>query len=518
MRDRLLVFSTVQLLVFGALFAVAYWQFAATILPTFQGNLRDKTREIVRSVGHEIDVALATEDPQLAATTLRPYLDDPDLAAIEVRTTGRVLFQSGPGFDGFVGPPSIPREHEQTIQVWVPVTLEGVTLGRVALAYSTERIDAMGMWAQRGALVVAIVWLLMLGYSAWFARSFVSPIAAMVGFSRKVARGSLTERLEVNASAELRALQEDLNSMATDLERREDERQRAAEQAKQMQDALLVMSRTAGMAEVATNVLHNVGNVLNSLNVSVTVIGDQLRDSKVKSLARSLDAVDGAGGLADFLATEKGKLLPRYLSSLSVRLAEENTQVLAELASVASNVDHIKTIIATQQSYAHTSDLTEMVKITDVIDDALRMSEVSFSRHGIEVVKDYDDNVMIETDRHRLLEILINVISNARHALKDATTDERVLAIHLRRVEQGVSITISDTGVGIPAANLGRVFQHGFTTKPSGHGFGLHACANTTQQLGGSITATSAGAGRGAEFTICLPLTFARRGDHGHRA
>ena len=514
MRDRLVVFSTVQLLLFGALFAIAYWQFAEKIIPTLQDNLDAKTTGISHAIARDIDVALATEDPLLAGAAVAPYENDPEFAHVEVRNAaGRVVFKRGVANGGaFTGPPSIVRRQDQTTQIWVPVTLEGVKLGTVSMTFTTARIDALAIWAQRGAIAVGVVWLMALVYSVWFARSFVSPIRAMVRFSRKVASGTLTERLQVNASAELRALQEDLNSMANDLELREVERKRRAEEAEEMQRALVVMSRTAGMAEVATNVLHNVGNVLNSLNVSVTVIGDQLRSSKVKSLARSIDAVDGAGGFAGFLATEKGKLLPQYLSSLSARLSEENTQVLAELASVASNVDHIKTIIATQQSYAHTSGATEVVEIAEVIDDALRMGEVSFSRHGIDIVKDYDENVTIETDRHRLLEILINVVSNARHSLKEANTQKRLLAIHLRRVEHGVSITISDTGVGIPAANLDRVFQHGFTTKLNGHGFGLHACANATQELGGSITATSAGPGLGAEFTICLPPKFPRRG------
>jgi signal transduction histidine kinase len=521
LRDRLVLFSTVQLMLFGVLFAIAHWQFTANILPAMRHALEEKTVGIVHAIGSEIDVALATEDAELARATVQPYLNEPEFAHVAIRTAdGRDLFARGTAKrDAFAGPPSIAHHHEDTVETWVPVTLEGVKLGAVSLSYSTRHLDALAAWARRGGIAVGLLWLLALSYSVWFARSFVSPIHAMVQFARKVASGTLAERIEINASAELRMLQEDLNSMASDLEHREAERKRRAEEAKEMQDALLVMSRTAGMAEVATNVLHNVGNVLNSLNVSVSVIGEQLRSSKVKSLARSIDAVGGATGFTDFLATEKGKLLPQYLATVTARLTEENTQVLAELASVASNVEHIKTIIATQQSYAHTSDMTEVVQIATVIDDALRMGEVSFSRHGIDVVKDFEPGLTIETDRHRLLEILINVVSNARHALKDApTSSKRVLAIHLRRVDRGVTITISDTGVGIPAANLGLVFQHGFTTKLNGHGFGLHACANATQELGGSITATSAGAGLGAEFTITLPLQSPKRRSHDHHA
>ncbi len=515
MRDRLFVFSTVQLLLFGALFAMAYVEFAHRVVPTFEQGLRDKTASVARQIGAEIDVALATDDTKLAAEAMAPYVVDPDFAYVTVRNArGQILLvRGGEHPDAFTGPPLSARVHDGEIEAWAPVTIEGVTLGAVAVAFSSARIDELKTWVTWVSFVVVVVWILALVYSVWFARSFVSPIRAMMRFSRRVASGTLTERLDVNANDELGGLQMDLNSMAIDLDRRATEAQRRAEETEHLQEALLVMSRTAGMAEVATNVLHNVGNVLNSLNVSVAVIGDGLRESKVRALARSMEAVARApGGLAGFLGTEKGKALPDYLRALSARLCEENHDALAELASIVTNVDHIKTVIATQQSYALGSNMTETVPIANLIDDALRMGEVSFSRHGIEVIKNYDDIVSIETDRHKLLEILVNVISNARHALKEAGSQKLELGVSLRLTELGIAIAISDTGVGIPAANLDKVFQHGFTTKRSGHGFGLHACANTAQQLGGTITAASDGPGRGAVFTINLPLRHTKRG------
>lgn len=517
MRDRLLIFSTVQLLLFGAVFGVAYWQFSNTVLPTFERNLHDKAMSVASAIGGDLDVALATDDRDLAASAAASYVNDPDFQHLLIRTAkGDVLLEHGEHRGMiFVGPPRRARWEAGTVKTWANVVLEGVQLGEASITFSTARIDTLRTWARWLVLVVGSVWLLALVYSVWFARSFVRPLRAMMRFSRRVAGGTFVDRLTVNGRDELRGLQEDLNAMAADLETREAERRNRAIETAAMQQALVVMSRTAGKAEVATNVLHNVGNVLNSLNVSISVITDQLKTSKVSSLTKLLAIFEQTpGGITAFLATEKGKLLPTYLATLIAHLAAENATLLAELASATSNVDHIKTIIATQQSFADRPNMTETVAIGPLIDDALRMGEVSFSRHGIVVTKDYDDDVTVDTDRHRLLEILVNVVSNARHALKDATHATKRLGAQLRRTEAGISIVISDTGVGIAEDQLPRIFQHGFTTKPDGHGFGLHACANAAKELGGTISATSAGIGHGAELTIHLPLRLTPRGSH----
>jgi C4-dicarboxylate-specific signal transduction histidine kinase len=355
-----------------------------------------------------------------------------------------------------------------------------------------------------------------------FARAFVSPIRAMMSFSRKVAGGTLSERLATEARGELGELRDYLNQMTADLERREAERKAAAAHAEEMQSELLSVSRMAGMAEVATGVLHNVGNVLNSLNVSVSMISDQVRGSRVSGLTRSIELVDRfPGGLLAFLETEKGKVLPTYLTSVSKRLSEENAKVLDELASVNRHVEHIKTIVAMQQSYARPSGVREAVVIAQLIDDALHMGESSFARHGVEVIKDYSGTLTIETERHKLLQIMINLISNARHALKDQRARAsqpglQQLFVRVRTEPSKAVISVVDTGVGIPAENLDKIFRHGFTTKPGGHGFGLHASANAARELGGSLRVFSEGAGCGATFTLELPISD-DEGDHDVR-
>jgi signal transduction histidine kinase len=202
---------------------------------------------------------------------------------------------------------------------------------------------------------------------------------------------------------------------------------------------------------------------------------------------------------------------------VSRRLSEENAKMLDELASVNRHVDHIKTIVAMQQSYARPSGVKELVAIGPLIDDALHMGESSFAKHGIEIVKDYSDDITIACDRHKLLQIMINLISNARHALKDlraTTPDHRgphQLTVRVRSTANTLTIAVADTGIGIPAENLEKIFRHGFTTKQGGHGFGLHASANAARELGGSLQVSSDGPGTGATFTLELQVAANER-------
>ena len=347
-----------------------------------------------------------------------------------------------------------------------------------------------------------------------FSRSLVAPIRAITELSHELTGGARALQRSVALPGELRELRDDLDQLAAELERGEAERRAAAARLEDTQHELRSVSQVAGMAEITTGVLHNVGNVLNSLNVSVATISEQVRGSRVGGLTRSIELADSfPGGLPAFLGTEKGKVLPTYLSSVSKRLSEENAKVLDELASVNRNVDHIKAIVAMQQAYARPSGTMEEVEIAALIDDALHMGEASFARHGIDVIKQYATGVVVVTDRHKLLQILINLISNARHALKDQHTPPQRLIVGVRATSTSVTIAIADTGVGIPAENLDKLFQRGFTTKPGGHGFGLHASANAARELGGTLQAASDGPGRGARFTLELPAA-ADGGDH----
>lgn len=285
------------------------------------------------------------------------------------------------------------------------------------------------------------------------------------------------------------------------------ERRLAEQELERVHKLLLVASRDAGMAEVATNVLHNVGNVLNSVNVSASIVSDRIRKSKCVGLARVAALLsEHASDLTTFLTGSQGGHLPVYLQELAADLIAERDAASAELAVLRGNVEHIKEIVAMQQSYARRGGVTEIVDIRTLVEDSLRMNEGAFSRHGVTLVRDFQEVPPISVDKHKVLQILVNVIRNAKYACDESGNAEKRVTVRVRAVNGTMLIAVIDTGVGIPPENLERIFSHGFTTRKGGHGFGLHSCALAARDLGGSLQGESAGPGQGATFTLTLPL------------
>jgi signal transduction histidine kinase len=275
------------------------------------------------------------------------------------------------------------------------------------------------------------------------------------------------------------------------------------------QQQLIAASRLAGMAEVATGVLHNVGNVLNSANVSATLVREQLHNSEVPTLERVAGMLqDHTADLAAFLTTDpKGRMLPQFIVQLSARLSREHAALCEEHEQLARNVEHLKEVVAMQQGYACVSGLLEKTRLADLIDDALRINAAGLMRHGIEVVQHYGEVPEIPVDRHKVLQILVNLVQNAKYALDEADRTQRRIEITMAvTAENRMQIVIADNGVGISRENLVKIFSHGFTTRRNGHGFGLHSGANAAREMGGTLAASSEGPGRGATFTLELPL------------
>jgi PAS domain S-box-containing protein len=272
---------------------------------------------------------------------------------------------------------------------------------------------------------------------------------------------------------------------------------------------LLETSRLAGMAEVATSVLHNVGNVLNSVNVSTTLVLELVKKSRLNHLGRLAALIqEQRPQLAEFFTADpRGRQLPDYLVKLTEHLVAEQAQLTAEVELTRKNVEHIRDIVTMQQNYAKVSGVVETVKLTDLVEDALRMNAGALSRHQVKVIRDYPAVVgECQTERHKVLQILVNLIRNAKYACEDSGRADRCLTLRVRASAGRASITVLDNGVGIPAENLTRIFNHGFTTRQQGHGFGLHSGALAARELGGSLTAASDGPGTGAQFTLELPM------------
>ncbi|EJM07349.1 histidine kinase [Pseudomonas sp. GM102] len=302
------------------------------------------------------------------------------------------------------------------------------------------------------------------------------------------------------------------NELQTANERLE---QRVEERTRELLEAereLVDAARMAGMAEIATNVLHNVGNVLNSVNVSADVITRKLAASKTLGLGKAVKMMnEHAEDLGPFITCdEKGKLLPLYLNQLVDSIALEQSSIVDELSQLTKSIDHIKDIVSTQQAYAGAARLVEPLNVVDLFEDALRMNSGALSRHHVVVTKDYQDTPTIIGDKHRLLLILINLISNAKYAMSKVSDHQRHMTLGVKIIDNAIlRLSVEDQGEGIASENLTRIFNHGFTTRKEGHGFGLHSCALAAVEMNGHLRVHSNGPGQGALFTLEIPLETA---------
>jgi len=309
-----------------------------------------------------------------------------------------------------------------------------------------------------------------------------------------------------NQDSALQQVQNTLERQVQELQHEIAERKRAEEEVEALHNQLIEASRHAGMAEVATGVLHNVGNVLNSVNVSSTLLADKLRKSRALNVARAAELLmERNGDLVRWLTEdEKGKMLPAYLADLGKHLAAEHADMTVEVEGLAKNVEHIKEIVAMQQNYAKVSGFIEILPLEKLVEDALHMNQAAFERHQVQVIRNYEQVPNIRVDKHKVLQILVNLFRNAKYAMDDVP--ERRLELRISRAGlAAVQLTMLDTGCGIAPENLTRIFSHGFTTKRDGHGFGLHSGAIAAKEMGGILSAESDGEGRGAMFTLELP-------------
>jgi two-component system, NtrC family, sensor kinase len=272
------------------------------------------------------------------------------------------------------------------------------------------------------------------------------------------------------------------------------------------------LMQQASMAEVASTALHNMGNVLTSVNVSASVIAQRLRESRIQNLSKALGLLrEHKSDLAKFLAEDpKGRMLPGYLETLAEHLIAEHTDALREMEALTHSLEHMKEIVGLQQSYAKRCGFLETLQPAELVEDALRMNWAAFERHGVSIVRQFSPTDPVTVDKHKVLQILVNLIRNAKYAMDESGNGEKILTLEIRpKTGETLAINVRDNGIGISPANLERIFEHGFTTKRDGHGFGLHSGITAALEMGGNLTAHSNGIGTGATF--CLELPFSAR-------
>ena len=408
------------------------------------------------------------------------------------------------------------------LEVVFPIVEDGNTLGTICLYESMS--DLTSQLAYYGVIVVVVIILSLLiavVFSFRLQRLISAPIMELATTAKRIStEGDYSVRVSPRSDDELGILYEQFNLMLERIQQGERSlheardkleirvKQRTAE-LEELHKQLLETASRAGMAEVATSVLHNVGNILNSINVSAELIREQLRKSELTDLSHALAVLDEhKKNLAAFIAENpRGKHLAPYLIGAGHVMEVEYKQLSNLSDSLVDNITHMKSIVAMQQSYTQVSGLTETLSLAELIDDVIEMHGSSLQKYGINLVRRYVDIPDVTVDKHRLVQILVNLLKNAKEALVDKHDEQAAITISLEKNgTDHVRIAVADNGIGIRKNDLDKIFTYGFTTKESGHGYGLHSCANLAGEMGASLSRHSDGHNKGATFTIDLPI------------
>lgn len=286
------------------------------------------------------------------------------------------------------------------------------------------------------------------------------------------------------------------------------DRRKAERELERLHQQLVLASRQAGMAEVASGVLHTLGNVLTSVNLLVHDVHDRLKSTRLVHLNRAVQVLQRERErLGEFLTQDPhGRQLPEFLAQLDEHLTNENRELVQDVGTLITHFEHIREIVLTQQRATRMLGLSEALPPTQLFEDALRLTIDSLNAHSVQLQRDFAPTPHVQADRHRVLQILVNLLRNADDALRVCPRDQRKVQVRIERVgEDRVAFIVSDNGPGLSPELLTKIFKQGFTTKKSGHSFGLHASVLAAREMSGDLTAASPGLGHGATFTLTLP-------------
>jgi len=277
---------------------------------------------------------------------------------------------------------------------------------------------------------------------------------------------------------------------------------------------MMAKARQAGMSEVAASVLHNVGNILNSVNISTTMLSDKISHSKLDELSDLSKLMNThKSDLSEYLTRDPaGSEIPNYINKLADQWKKEQADLLDETAILTKNVEHIKDIIAMQQDLSKVTNLEQIVTIDNVMDEALFITGIEINHPEINIEKNYKALRPILVDKVKLLQILVNLIRNAKDAVAESFVENKKITLTLNaNSTDKVVITVADNGIGISSGDIVRIFAYGFTTKKQGHGFGLHSSALAAKEMGGILKVDSQGLNKGATFTLEIPYKIPKK-------
>ncbi len=518
--------TLITMLTSGTALLLACIAFVIYELIVFRTDMASNLMSMAKMVGDNSVAALTFNDLAAAELTLKSLNADPTVVVgMLYDGDGKVFatYHRADTREDHISPPIAPdgiRYSRDYVELFRTIMLADEYAGTV---YLKADLKVMVARVQRYIFMVVIIMVCASGVALLVStklQTLIStPLSHLAGIVKVVAtRKDYTVRAEKQGEDEMGQLIKGFNEMLNQIQSqnqalqdaRDHLEKRVAERTRELEEVhfkLLDASRRSGMAEIATNVLHNVGNILNSVNISASLVVDRVKKSKTASLAKVAGLLgEHTHDLGTFFTSDpKGRQLPAYLDQLVKFIAVEHESTVSELESLQANIDHIKKIVTMQQSYAQVSGVKEIVNLVDLVEESLRINLGSLKRHGIMIIREYKEVTLMNVEKHKIIQILVNLIRNAEIACNDSGRSDKQVILRVAHEDYHVSITVLDNGVGIPPENLTHIFSHGFTTRKDGHGFGLHSSALTAQEMGGNLIVHSAGRDQGAKFTLELP-------------
>lgn len=373
--------------------------------------------------------------------------------------------------------------------------------------FRVKAANNSGIWNEKGAALNVVItppfW-----RTWWFQGVALLVLLMLVVLVYRIRVRAIQERnlmlqgLVQERTTELRAKNEEL-------EVQKDNLQKALQELSNTKDQLVEAAHRAGMADTATGVLHNVGNILNSVNTSASIIRETLLKPVLDKFIKANEVMKPhENNLLGFINQDpKGEKILRYYLQLEEPFKNERERLMNNTDRLVQKIEAINEAIAAQQRFAKGHAYNEKLNLADIIEEALLLQTGMLGRHDIKLQKKFaDDMPMVTVQKTKLMQILVNLYKNAKEAMLEADTQEKVMTIEAYREDRRVYVKVSDTGVGIEKEHLEKVFAYGFTTKKTGHGFGLHSCANYMTEMGGKMWAESGGKNKGACFILSFPL------------
>ena len=276
---------------------------------------------------------------------------------------------------------------------------------------------------------------------------------------------------------------------------------------------LMNMAHQEGMAEVAVSVIHNIGNVLNSVGVSVGIIKKEMSNSIYQKIGLIMGMLEKhqSNLIEYFQNDEQGKLIPGYLMILFAEIQRNKVILDTEVQDLQQHYYIIKDILNAEDEITGPKSISTPVLLAEVMDSSIQtvMTADSMLTKQITLNKDYRYTASIMTNKTNLMQIFVNLLKNAKESvmeLKENMPRKINISIARKKNLEEVELRIMDNGIGILPEHLPKIFTFGFTTKQRGHGFGLHNCALIAKQLGGTLEVKSNGYCKGATFILTLPI------------